>query len=448
MSWSLTGPWVALVVPLILLIDRTRRRLHFEGDGERLFRDYLLVATLLHLLALDWEILGSTANHIVAIVYNLVILVNLYLWLLFILEQFFNELIQVKLIVKFIRGFLLLVIIATLITLPFTDFSLMMVRNHVLPIFTLIWVTVPLSLLKRKREHLAPNRKRLTLVVPLLSVLAIALYISTTRHYIVSLTFTITLLLTYISVLNDRLSIDPLTLAKQRHRFVKELNSFLTKEGEHKVVIIADLCDFKFFNQKYGLSNGDLLLSSVGRFFITLVGRKNLYRYGGDQFALIYNPQDGEDLTRLLTVIEQRFASAWEVSGACIKVDIKLAILKFSKGELNSASMIDAIDLTLSKAKEDKFSNITYYSANIAQRYERQLGIEAALHHAVDNDTIKVVYQPIVDAQTRAVETLEALARIDDFHFGPISPVEFIPVAEATGLINDIAFSVVKAVCR
>ncbi|MFA5467982.1 MAG: EAL domain-containing protein, partial [Sphaerochaetaceae bacterium] len=78
--------------------------------------------------------------------------------------------------------------------------------------------------------------------------------------------------------------------------------------------------------------------------------------------------------------------------------------------------MIDAIDLTLSKAKENKLSNITYYSSAISQRYERQLGIEAALNHALENKTVKVVYQPIINALSGEVEALEALARIDDFH--------------------------------
>ncbi|MFA7370377.1 MAG: bifunctional diguanylate cyclase/phosphodiesterase [Sphaerochaetaceae bacterium] len=448
----LTGPLVALLVSVVILVDLSKERFFRQSEKNKLFKDFTTATVIVHLVALliafNGHLFCSPLYTLLLVIYNLLLVVTLYLWLLYILAEAFEGVLRVSLISKHMRVFTVLIVLATALTFPFKGFSVRLVALHILPVFTLIWLITLYALLYSKRKQIISSQKYLLLFIPLLLTVGIGLYLLSALGIFVTLAFTFALLTTYLSTLNLRLTIDPLTETKERRLFVKELRKLLDYKRGEQTVIISDIVQFKYFNQKYGITNGDLLLRQIGAFFSSLVGKENVFRYGGDQFALIYEAHSEEDLNRLLTTINQRFASAWSISGACLKVAIKVALLKFSEEKLNGEAMIDAIDLTLSKAKENKLSNITYYSSAISQRYERQLGIEAALNHALENKTVKVVYQPIINALSGEVEALEALARIDDFHIGPISPVEFIPVAESTGLINEITFEVLKQVCQ
>ena len=231
---------------------------------------------------------------------------------------------------------------------------------------------------------------------------------------------------------------DMLTGLPNRLRFEQRLQAELAGEHGHDrqtAVFAIDLDEFKEINDLHGHPGGDVALKHVGALLQRCVGADDLVaRIGGDEFAIIQaatrQPQGARALLAQLT------AAMLEGERAPIpfKVSIGVAV---ALPDQTPDDLYKAADVALYRAKSDGRNRARFYDAGLQEEVRLGRVLARDLEHATANGELFVVYQPIATAAKQIVG-YEALLRWDHPTLGQISPTQFIPVAEASGTINQI----------
>ncbi len=231
---------------------------------------------------------------------------------------------------------------------------------------------------------------------------------------------------------------DSLTGLPNRLAFNERVEEILQhpgfKEGGHAVVVV-DMTRFSRVNECVGAMAGDeLLISFARRLFSALRAGDVLARTGGDEFGILMRLDNGlKDALELGERVRAVLATPFRLSELEIRVDCSVGCaLLTGKVELAEEILRNA-QFAL---KRSKLSGLTQvYEANQAQAARRRFSIETELRRAIEGGQLTLAYQPLIDLPTGQVSGFEALARWEHEDRGPISPTEFIPVAEESGLI-------------
>lgn len=247
---------------------------------------------------------------------------------------------------------------------------------------------------------------------------------------------------------------DPLTGLANRALFKRQLAALIegcTLEGRSGALLLIDLDRFKEVNDSLGHAAGDELLVRVAATLrLDLGPRAFIARLGGDEFAVLAEECDMSDAA-LIALADRLIA---KLSGlvdltegeAFIGATIGIARLPEHGGAAETA-MRNA-DLALYMAKEAGRGRAQLFEPIYAQAVEQRLDLGRHLRHAVEAGTLKAHYQPQVDLKAGRVTGFEALLRWTHPERGPISPAEFIPIAESSGLIVDLGLWVLREACR
>lgn len=246
---------------------------------------------------------------------------------------------------------------------------------------------------------------------------------------------------------------DRVTGLANRHAFELGLSQTLqrhVRDGGGSALLFIDVDDFKKVNDLFGHQIGDEVLKAVGeRLGKTLRAADIVARIGGDEFAAILtNTVAREDAAHVAENLVRLGAEPFETGNLPAHVGFSIGICMIPH---NGASMEDALrnaDLAMYQAKKIGKNTYQFFSENIGTKARRGLDIEAGLRLAMKNDELYVVYQPQRSVRSGRIEGLEALVRWRHPTRGMISPLEFIPVAEEAGLIEDLGRIVLDHVCR
>ncbi|WP_457644098.1 EAL domain-containing protein [Persephonella sp.] len=244
---------------------------------------------------------------------------------------------------------------------------------------------------------------------------------------------------------------DELTGLPNRKKFIENLQKALdyAQKNSHLVaVILIDIKDFKLINKQYGYETGDRVLVSISKNLEKLITDVDaLSRIGDDKFAiLLYAFRSFEKLTGKIEDIFRSVEGKYSIDGLDIFIEIKMGISVYPKDGNNPEDLCKNAEIALLKAKKTPGRSFQFFSRNIYSEITRILDLKEKIRKIIDENSILMYYQPIVDLKTGNIDSLEALFRLDNNGENLILPKEIIPVAEETGLIVELGEKILNSV--
>lgn len=245
---------------------------------------------------------------------------------------------------------------------------------------------------------------------------------------------------------------DSLTGLANRFRMARKLEQTLRTFRQSKrscAIMLLDLDRFKKVNDTLGHPAGDELLKQVAVRIKKLVGESGeIGRLGGDEFQILLPDLDDRgELGDLSKRLVQMLSQPYSVEGARAIIGCSIGIAVAPYDGIEASDLVKAADLALYAAKDAGRGTYRFYSTKLSQSADFRQRIEDDLRDALAQDQFLIRYQPIVDAGTHKVSSLEALLRWEHPERGRVSPAEFIPVAEELGIISEVGEWVLEQVC-
>lgn len=223
---------------------------------------------------------------------------------------------------------------------------------------------------------------------------------------------------------------DSLTGIPNKALFEKDIDKMIQEEVIFSLVMI-DIDNFKNINDLYGHNEGDRLLVEVAeKLYLLRSDTVHIYRYGGDEFILLVETIDDRVLDDIYTQLKS--SMFFYVEKKKLNITLCLGISKYPLHSKNKIQLISYADCAMYSCKQNGKNRYCVYENGLNFYSRTEVLIEETLKDAVAENKFVVYYQPIVDAKTFEIECYEALVRIAD---STLSPNDFIPIAEKTGLV-------------
>jgi diguanylate cyclase (GGDEF)-like protein/PAS domain S-box-containing protein len=254
---------------------------------------------------------------------------------------------------------------------------------------------------------------------------------------------------------------DTLTDLPNRNLFIYGLERALMharREKRRLALLFLDLDRFKRINDTLGHEIGDLLLKNVGTRLVTsiretdlvcrgdlIAEQGNVARLGGDEFTVVLDKiDDVSDAARVAERLTGTLSRPNVLGDHEVVVTPSIGISIFPDDGDDAQTLLKNADTAMYHAKKSGRSTFQFYASEMNERALERLNLEAGLRKAVERDELILNYQPLVEAPTGKLVGVEALVRWQSSEFGLVSPGDFIPLAEDTGLITSVGRWVVE----
>ncbi|GLR73713.1 bifunctional diguanylate cyclase/phosphodiesterase [Aliivibrio sifiae] len=233
---------------------------------------------------------------------------------------------------------------------------------------------------------------------------------------------------------------DGLTGLPNRYALLNSMNSYLSIQQPFTILHI-DIKGFKFINDHYGHLYGDELLVELSLRINEEVSKGEFFaRLGGNEFIYLVSSHDKEALSLRIKELRVIINAPIQIKESNHITHVNLGIATCDLCGKDAEELLRQAGVALHYAKRHSLLDVFYYSSEMENKERMRFNLESDLRNALERQEFELYYQPILNQRTSMFDSAEALIRWNHPHKGLVSPNEFIPLAEETGLIHQLGY--------
>jgi diguanylate cyclase (GGDEF)-like protein/PAS domain S-box-containing protein len=245
---------------------------------------------------------------------------------------------------------------------------------------------------------------------------------------------------------------DYLTGLGNRRSLMEDLTTLVEQADGNNAdfaVLYMDIDRFKYFNDTFGHQAGDELLRQIAiRLKGLFLKETLLYRQGGDEFVIILTDSNRKTVNKMAQKILVIFHEPFMINEQDYYITPSIGISMYPADGKDAESLIKNADSALYRVKQKGRGHFQFYRSDMNEAFPSYILMESHLRKAIEKNEFTIHYQPQVHLNTGRTTSFEALLRWNNRKFGNVTPAQFIPLAEETGLIISIGEWVIDTVCR